>query len=104
MSLDLDVLLKVIDACEQQEQPQQLISLVFPRRGGESTGQIFLEWKPGKLLRDYLKTGVLHGVLSTYQASHSRIVDHRGMHRRLTYVPQPGDEFRFVRASPVGAM
>lgn len=104
MSLDLDVLLKVIDACEQQEQPQQLISLVFPRRGGGGTGQVFLEWKSGKLLRDYLKTGVLHGVLSTYQAAHCRIVDHHGLRRRLTYVPQPGDEFRFQRSSPVGDM
>lgn len=104
MSIDIETMLRVIDACEVQEQPQKLVSFVIPRRGGESVGQVFLTWEPGKTVRDYLRNPVMHSAISLYQASHSRIVDHRGCRRRLTHVPQPGDELRFQRGAPVGEM
>jgi hypothetical protein len=99
MSLDFDTLLRVIDACELKEEPPILISLVIPRRGG-GAGQVFLDWVPGKTLKEYLRTPVVHEAISLFQAAHSRIVDHRNIKRRLSHVPQPGDELRFVRTAP----
>src|SRR5262245_19433183 len=105
MSIDLETLLRVIDACEvEEESPPALISLVIPRKGGGGSGQIFLEWQPGKTLRDYLQHPTLASAFSLYRAAYSRIVDHRNIRRRLTYAPQPGDELRFLRIAPIGEM
>ena len=101
MSIDVETLLRVIDVCEEDQETPPLVSFVFSKNGGGS-GQIFLAWKQGKLLRDYLHDPALHGVLSLYQASHSRIVDHRNLKRRLTSVLQPGDELRFLAVAPIG--
>lgn len=99
MSVDVVALLKVRATCEDQDD-EPLISLVFPTPDG-SSGQIFLSWKQGRFLRDYLKDPVLNGKLSLYQAARSRIVDHNNVKRRLTYIPQPGDELRIIRTTPI---
>jgi hypothetical protein len=104
MSIDLDTLLRVIDACEAPGEPQQLVSLVIPQRGGERVGQVFMAWKPGKTVREYLQDPRVHAVISLYQAAYSRIVDHRGLKRRLSHVPKPGDELRFLRVASIGEM
>ncbi len=103
MSLDLSTVLRVLETCDELQDDQSLISFVFPKSGGGS-GQVFLEWKQGRSLRDYLRDPVLEGKLSLYQATHSRIVDHKGVKRRLTHVPQPGDELRFIKVTPSGGM
>lgn len=95
--MDPVALLRVLEACDALAEPEeQLISLVVPKRGG-GTGQVFLKWVPGKMLKDYIRNPALTGVLSLYQAAYSRIVDHRNIKRRLSYVLQPGDELRFIR-------
>lgn len=103
MSLDVATVLRVIEACNAEIKPEPLISLVFPKKGG-GTGQVFLSWTPGKMLRDYILDPALTGKLSLYQAAYSRIVDHRNIKRRLSYIPQTGDELRFIRAVPAGEM
>lgn len=102
MSIDLDTVLRVLDACDAIEGPP-LISFVFPKKGGGS-GQVFLEWKQGRSVRDYIRDPLFTNTLSLYQAAYSRILDHRNIRRRLTHVPKPGDELRFIRASPIGEM
>jgi hypothetical protein len=92
-------LLRVIETCEAQPEGPPLVSFVFPNRGGGSS-QVFLEWKQGRSLKEYIRLPVLNGKLSLNQAAHSRILDHRGLKRRLTCVLQPGDELRFVKAHP----
>lgn len=102
MALDLDLILQVYDACDALVDPA-LISLVIPQKGG-GTGQIFLQWSQGRPLKSYLKDPLLQGVWSLYQAAHCRIVDHTNVRRRLSHLPQPGDEFRFSPGSNSGAM
>lgn len=97
MSIDVDVLLRVLEACDSTRKEEPLISLVVPKKGG-GYGQIFLKWVPGRLLKDYIRDPALTKVLSLYSAMHSRIIDHRGIHRRLTYRPEEGDELTFHRA------
>jgi integrase len=103
VSLDLDTILRVMEVCEAEVEDTTLISFVVPKKGG-GTGQVFLEWQKGKFLKDYLRDPVLQGTVSLYQAAYSRILDHRNIRRRLTYMPQPGDELRFIRAAPIGEM
>lgn len=103
MSLDVDTVMRVLDACDAEFVEEPLISLVFPKNGGGS-GQVFLKWVPGKILKDYIRDPALTGKLSLYQAAYSRIVDHRNIKRRLSYTPQTGDELRFIRSSSIGEM
>lgn len=102
MSIDPLTLLRVRDACAALlDVDEPLVSFVFPKPGGGSM-QVFLAWKQGRCLKDYFRDPALDGKLSLYAASHSRIVDHRNIKRRLTQVLQPGDELRFIRTSPIG--
>ena len=104
MSLDIDTILRVYAACEaEMTGGDPLISFVVPKKGG-GVGQVFLHWRAGKAIKDYVRDPALGGALSLYQASHCRILDHRNVRRRLTHVPQPGDELRFLRATPIGEM
>jgi hypothetical protein len=103
VSIDPLMLLRVLDACDAQQEEAPLVSFVFPTPGG-GVGQVFLAWKQGRYLKDYLRDPVLEGKLSLYAATHSRIVDHRNIKRRLTHVLQPGDELRFIRTTPIGGL
>lgn len=95
MTIDVSTLLRVLEACDAAREEESLISFVVPKKGG-GTGQIFLRWVPGRTLKDYLRAPALNGVMSVYQACHSRIVDHTNIKRRLLYCPKEGDEFRFI--------
>jgi hypothetical protein len=94
-------LMRVLEACDAIEEEKPLVSLVFPKPGG-GTGQVFLEWKQGRSLESYVRDPAVRRLLSLYAAMHSRIVDHRNIKRRMSYVLQPGDELRFVRTTPIG--
>jgi hypothetical protein len=97
MSLAIDDVLRVFDACDQliEAEAAPLISLVFPYKG-VTTCQVFLVWKQGRMLRDYLRDPALHERFSLHTAYYSRIVDQAGVKRRLIYVPKPNDELRFL--------
>lgn len=95
MSIELGTLLRVLETCDALHEEKPLISLVVPKKGGGS-GQVFLPWVPGKSLRNYIRDPVLNGVLSVYQATYSRIIDHNNVKRRLSYEPREGDEIRFI--------
>jgi hypothetical protein len=99
VSIDIDTVLRVLDACDRELEKEPLISFVVPKRGG-GTGQVFLKWRRGWGLKDYIRDPALTGIISLYQAAHSRIVDHRNIKRRLTYTPNQGDEIRFIRTKP----
>jgi hypothetical protein len=103
VSLDLDAVLRVIEACDALVVPEPLISFVFSKRGGGSA-QVFLRWIPGRPLKDYIRDPALTGGISLYQAAYSRILDHKNIKRRLSYVPQEGDELRFIRSPPAREM
>lgn len=93
MTIDVGTLLRVLDACEEASEEQLLISLVFPKKGGGSA-QIYLQWKKGQMLKDYIKHPSLTGILNLHQAAHYRILDHNNVKQRLTYRPHAGDELR----------
>jgi hypothetical protein len=97
MTIDVGTLLRVLDACEEASESEPLVSLVFPKKGGGSA-QIFLPWKRGKKLKDYISHPSLTGVWNVHQAMRSRILDHENRKRRITDVLREGDEIRFVRA------
>jgi hypothetical protein len=103
MSLDVGTVLRVLEACDAEITAEPLISLVFPKPGGGS-GQVFLKWEQGKMVKEYLRDPVLAGKLSLYQAAYSRIVDHRNVKRRLSHTLKAGDELRFIRTSPTSEM
>lgn len=101
MSLSVVDFARVIANSHRAEPETQLISLVFPHHGVSC--QVFLEWKQGRMIREYILDHSLHGYLSLHLAHHCRIVDQRGIRHRLTYMPKPNDELRFltVRAGVV---
>ena len=93
MSVDVVTLLKIWEECDKEPE-EALISLVIPKQTGSR--QVFLAWRQGRMLKEYLREPILRGVWSLYQAAHSHIMDQMSIRRRLTYIPQPGDEFRFL--------
>lgn len=103
MSLDLDTVLRVLEACDEVAAPPPLISFVVTTKTGIQA-QAFLRWVPDKTLKDYIRDPALTRVISLYQAAYSRILDHKNIKRRLSYVPQEGDELRFIRTPPARGM
>lgn len=94
--MDVDAVLRVLQACDEVKAPP-VISLVFPQKGG-GRSQIFLEWKKGKTIRDYIRDPKLRGKLSLSRAlRRCRITDHTHRVRRSTHVPQPNDEIIISR-------
>jgi hypothetical protein len=104
VSLEVDAVMRVLRACDErlERNTVPLISLIFPKSGG-GHGQVFLPWT-GRMLKDYIGHPALTNKLSLYQAAYSRILDHNGVKRRLTYSPKAGDEIRFIKVSPIGGV
>lgn len=100
MSLNVDTVLRVLQACDEVKSTP-VISIVFPRRGG-GMGQVFLEWKAGKSLRDYVRDPLFRGKLSLHTVLYSRVVDHENRVKRTSYIPKPNDEIRIIRVRPGG--
>jgi len=98
MTVSVETLLKVIRVCEEEAPEEDLISLVLPKKGGGSA-QIYLTWVSGKSLKDYIRDTSLRGVFSLHTACYSRILDQNNIKRRLTHVPNAGDEIRFIKLS-----
>lgn len=99
MTLSVGDITRVISACQElQEEAPPLISFVFTHHGQQC--QAFLEWQEGKMLKDYILDPGIHRYLTLHTAHYSRIVDHLGVKRRLTYIPKPNDELRFLRVRP----
>lgn len=92
MSIALETLFKIWEVCDAEPE-EPLVSLVFPAHG--RSRQIFLAWRQGRMLKEYLRDPALQGEWTLYQAAYSRIVDQMGIRRRLSHIPQPGDEYRF---------
>lgn len=101
MTIDAVALLRVLAACDELQEEEPLVTLVFPKKGG-GYARISLLWNANKSLKDYIRDPSLTAVFSLYQAAHSRILDHNNIKRRLSYVPRMGDELRFLAASPAG--
>lgn len=101
MSLSVTDITRVLLACQERVEDKPLISFVFPHHGVSC--QVFLDWRQGRMLKEYVLSPSLNGYLSLHTAYHSRIVDQRGLRHRLTYMPKPNDELRFltVRAGVV---
>ena len=100
MSLNIDAILRVLQACDDVES-KPVISMVFPRRGG-GVGQVFLEWKEGKTLRDYIRDPIFRGKLSLHTVLYSRVMDQTNRVRRSSHTPRPNDEIRIIRVRPGG--
>lgn len=101
MSLNVDTVLRVMQACDEVE-AKPVISLVFPQRGG-GTSQVFMEWRRGRTLKDYVRDPILRGKLSLHTVLYSRVLDHNNRVRRSTSVLQPNDEIRVIPVSKGGA-